>query len=178
MKRLFSWLVVLGILLGIIGNLSAQEVQKYVLKLKKGEQFVSLPVAPSDNRIESIFGPILKYIVKIEYYDPEKGKWLCYIPSAVGEANSLKEIPAGSAFYIEVSNDTEVTIYGKPLEYGDYKLYPGWNAIGVPKEVTPAELDRGMADAKLKNRFVLGYDELYKESKPSERKRVAVGEKL
>ncbi len=175
----FLVLCVVLVLAGLwgIGGLKAQEVESYVLKLKKGKQFVSFPVVPSDRRIESIFGDILNKIVKIEYYDPEKGKWLCYIPSAPEEVNTLKEIPAGAGFYIEVSNDTQVIIYGNPLKYEDYNLVAGWNPVGVPEEVTPQQLDKNMQDAGLTIRFVLGYDKLYEEVNGT-KKEVQIGEKL
>ena len=96
---------------------SSITINYFVLHLKRGWNMVSLPVVPANNSVSEVLRD-LDYYVLYTWDASEKR----YVKPDVWEP--------GVGYWILVLEDTNVTIFGTPIESVDLSLKKGWNIIG------------------------------------------------
>ena len=109
-------------------------VKTHILKLRKGETLVSVPLVLEETRLEVIFGSV-EEIETVYGYDADNKEWKVWhrnkdIPS------DLKEIEPTKAYWIKATAPVEVSLRGKnnvgaaevPVTTDITK---GWNLIGL-----------------------------------------------
>jgi len=105
----------------------------FTLHLYDGLNMVSLPVRPDDATTESLFAGISDRIVRVWTFDAADpaDPWKLYEPSG-GEANDLAQLSVERGYWVEVSDDVEVTVNGRVYYGMTIPLRQGWNFIGYP----------------------------------------------
>ncbi len=87
------------------------------INLRRGWNFISLPVRPSTNRLEFLFGHALNDILE---YRPTENSF-----------STPTNITPGTGYFIFTSFDTSITIAGQPIASATIEIHRGWNAIGA-----------------------------------------------
>jgi hypothetical protein len=132
---------------------------EYQLVLKKGRNFVSIPLAvtatPESNTIENLFANGLSQIDSLEYFDTASGQWLIYDPALPG-TQELQRLDNSRAFAVYCKEAVTITVLGVNTDFLAPALAAGWNAIGVAQQVTVSAFAAG-ADG-----FNLTYDRIYR----------------
>ena len=102
------------------------------LFLKKGWNFISLPLQPKDPSITPMLSDISPSMRIIWGYDNEKKAWLKYSPSGslFTVHCSLQSIEAGKGYWIFMTEEGVLTYAGQLASLQAVKLFPGWNLIG------------------------------------------------
>ena len=114
------------------------------LFLKKGWNFISLPLQPKDPSINAMLSDISPSVRIIWGYDNEKKEWLKYSPSGSQFTvhSSLQSIEAGKGYWIFMTEEGVLTYAGQLVSLPAVRLFPGWNLIGQrgigSKPIAPA----------------------------------------
>lgn len=158
MRKMITILSVLTVVIALsCGSVFAGD-NEYLLDLKKGRNFVSLPLSitatPVSGTILNLFGSALSKFDSIEYFDTANGKWLIHDAASWGD-QELERLPDGAAFFVNAKEDVKVTVYGTRAEFFAPVLVAGWNAIGVAQPVTVSKFAERVAT------FHPDYDRIY-----------------
>lgn len=99
----------------------------YYMPLTSGWNFISLPVQPTDNNIQTVLSNISSSVRVVWGYDNENKVWLKYNPST--SSGSLTTMDAGKGYWIYMNNPATLTLTGGEPS-SPITLYKGWNLIG------------------------------------------------
>jgi len=89
-----------------------EAVSQFVLPLKKGWNFVSIPIEPIDPSIENVLRDVSTTINLIWSYNNETKSWQKYRPSGT-TSNDLTELKAKKGYWIYMDNDGIINIMGQ-----------------------------------------------------------------
>jgi uncharacterized repeat protein (TIGR03803 family) len=105
----------------------ASDIDRMVsLFLRKGWNFISLPLQPKDSSVTSLLSDISPSVRIIWGYENEKKIWLKYSPSA----STLTSLDTAKGYWIYMAEEGVLTYTGQPASLQAIKLFPGWNLIG------------------------------------------------
>ncbi len=100
------------------------------ITLVAGWNFISLPVTPSDNKVETIISAIKDSMESIWHYEGATGEWFAYITK--GPSN-LPALEPGKGYEIKMKEAATLEISGAPFKFQLINLAAGKNyMIGAP----------------------------------------------
>ncbi|MCQ9205401.1 MAG: hypothetical protein NG737_03720, partial [Omnitrophica bacterium] len=108
--------------------------ENYTLSLKRGWNFVSLPLNLSDTDIGNVLSPIKTRLKDVWGHEPTDTNifWKHYRPG-LEEYSSLREMNAAIGYWVDVKYNTTLQITGTLVpENAILNLKQGWNVIGWP----------------------------------------------
>jgi len=107
----------------------------YDLTLYPGWNLISPPLIPENATIQDMLGPVLDKVERVWSYDPLTKSWGVYNPT--GPSN-LATMTDGLGYWVKMNATVTITfsVYGYenipgPNVPPTYRVYPGWNLIGV-----------------------------------------------
>lgn len=105
--------------------------QQQVIQLYEGWNFVSLHLNPDPVFADpyTVFEPVWQYCNYIWAYDAVSETWLCYNFIDPDFPNTLTDINLDWGYWVNMSQDVALVIYGEPLEDTSIELVPGWNVV-------------------------------------------------
>ncbi len=129
-----------------LGNELTDESATFIISLSvdielvEGWNLISLPLIPEDSSIEVILADILDNVNIV--YGYEADAWSTYLP-AVPDFATLTDIEDGKGYWIEMTADDTLTVYGSDLPAPPqvppvYNVYEGWNLIGFKSRIDMA----------------------------------------
>lgn len=106
----------------------------YSIDLIDGWNFISFPLSPLDETIESLFSSIDGQWDMIEHYNASyvNDPWKSYATFKPAFLNDLTWLYHHHGFWLHVTNATTLVIYGRPVNYAQIYLKSGWNMVGYP----------------------------------------------
>src|SRR5262249_24018279 len=102
------------------------------LPLHSGWNLISLPLQPTNTAIQSVLAPLQGNYKAVWTYT--NGRWYGFNPSVPG-LDDLKDMQAGKAYWIQLTDDGVLTLDGiVPVNGANalagQTLNPGWNLLG------------------------------------------------
>jgi len=114
--------------------------QQQVIQLYAGWNYVSLYLDPVSANPYTVFEPVWQYCNYIRAYDAVSGTWLGYNFIDPGFPNTLTDVNLDWGYWVNMSQNTTLIIYGEPLEDTSIELVPGCNAVAF-KSAEPILLE-------------------------------------
>jgi hypothetical protein len=106
------------------------KMKQFSTGLKKGWNLISIPVDPPNKTIDSVLSSLAgKYTMARSFSPPSN--WKTYDP-AHPELSDLHEIFPDSGYWINLTQDANLTVMGMEMANTQILLAPGWNLIGYP----------------------------------------------
>ena len=102
------------------------------VSLREGWNLISLPVAPSSNDPDALFGPVSDVLVSVYYWDAGAGTWKSYSPLMPPGANTLTHVDERMGMWVKVIAPKTLTMAGNAPSGTQIPLYVGWNMVGFP----------------------------------------------
>lgn len=106
----------------------------YPITLQKGQNFISLPLNPTDPFIQQAFYSIDGKYTNIWFYDntDPDNVWKHYHPDYIGFSD-LQNIYSGKGYWVEAISDCTLFVDGIPINTNfSLSLRQGWNSFGWP----------------------------------------------
>ncbi len=106
-------------------SLPLDEIKTYKIQLVKGQNFISLPLIPSDNKIGIITSSITKELRTVYYFDNNINSYLINTPdpdSGVRLTSSLFTLEAGKGYSFYMRKDAVLEIKGEPYDFQPVEL--------------------------------------------------------
>ncbi len=132
----------------------------------RGWFFISFNVKPFETDLESILNDPINGINgsydKVMLYDASTDHWKSYVPGRASHFNNIDEWDLTMGIWIHMTFDDELTIEGNAVSNTQTVLYPGWNMVSYPSNITgnnnlPPEVTKiGYFDASLE--YNIAYD--------------------
>lgn len=101
-------------------------VKAYILNLKAGWNYISIPVEPIDNSIKTVLSSIWNYVESVWSY--QNGKWLSWVTA--WDSGDLTKIISEYGYQIKLTQDANLTVAGIP-NTDKISLIIGWNFVGL-----------------------------------------------
>ncbi|MFO7992497.1 MAG: right-handed parallel beta-helix repeat-containing protein [Thermoplasmata archaeon] len=95
-----------------------------------GWQFISIPVDPTDDSLDSVLNSIDGSYDKLMYYDSASGEWKTYVYGRADHFNSLNKINHTMSFWIHLTGSDTLKATGIQPSSTTISLSPGWNMVG------------------------------------------------
>lgn len=112
-----------------------------LIPLKQGWNLIAIDVIPDDLNIPSVFEDLIaagELIAVSGFRTQANGGGTLYLPSRPPFLNSLTEIEPGFAYWVKVTTDTELRVFGTPIDHNfKEELQVGWNLRGYTRQPTP-----------------------------------------
>jgi len=129
-------------------TVNLNEEISYDLELYRGWNMISFPITPNDNGIKSVMQPINGKYTRMFNYDSLAKSWRSHFAedTIFNPEETIKTIEAGKGYWIEMLENTPLTVTGTRVVTYSGELHEGWNMIGYPYEVSAspqAALDSG-----------------------------------
>ncbi len=107
-----------------------KQAGKFTRPLKKGPNLTSIPLAQGNESIERSLHTV-KYD-KAWYYSSYNQKWISFMKSKP-YLGSFKSMDCSIGLWIDVTEDSNLTVAGLVPEFTLIHFKPGWNLVGFPK---------------------------------------------
>ncbi|MFO8110207.1 MAG: C25 family cysteine peptidase [Thermoplasmata archaeon] len=101
-----------------------------------GWNLVSFNLAPGDTSLTSILASIEGDYDRVMYYNASSNSWSSYVPERGEHFNNLHSWNHRMGIWIQVTEDTILTVEGMIPMTTDITLYPGWNMVGLPSSTS------------------------------------------
>jgi len=111
----------------------ALEKSETVLSLSTGWNFISLPLQPTDNNIQTVLKDISSNVRVVWGYNNQNKQWLRYRPSDTNHEPSaylLSAMDSGKGYWVYMDASGNIDMTGWTESTAPIPLYPGWNLIG------------------------------------------------
>jgi uncharacterized protein (TIGR03790 family) len=107
-------------------------VTTYTIHLTPGHRFVSFPLLPANETIESVLSTVAGCFDYVRYFDAldPVSPWKVFMPGR--NPNSLLRLDNSMGFWINVTSDCDLTVIGVRPDTTTIPLHPGWNMVGFP----------------------------------------------
>jgi parallel beta-helix repeat protein len=128
--------------LGNNTSCSTGQVGKYTRPLSKGPNLVSIPLIQSDEIITTVLQTVS--YDKAWFYDPITQEWKSLMKSKP-YGGTLKSVSHTIGFWVNVTEDSNLTVAGVVPSSTTINLQSGWNLVGFPSFST----DYTVADLKV-----------------------------
>ncbi len=127
-------------------KLARFEIDLFAYPESDGWNFVSIPIEPLDTSVPNIFisveGSYDKVMAfqcareEVLYTSEDSADWKSYVPGRDEQYNNLEIINRTHGFWIQMTEDATLTVYGYEPEDGktEMLLEPGWNMVGYPSD--------------------------------------------
>jgi len=103
--------------------------QQQTIPLYAGMNFVSLYIDPVFTDPYTVFGSVWQYINFIWAYDTVSGTWLCYNFIDLGFPNTLTGVDLDKGYWVDMSQDDTLVVFGESLEDTSIELVSGCNVV-------------------------------------------------
>ena len=109
-------------------------LSSFDITLTTGWNFISLPLVQANTSILTVLSSIEGQWDYVQYYDATdtSDHWKSYDINKPAILNDLWNIDHTMGFWLHVTNDTTLTVYGTPPVNASVQLYAGWNMVGYP----------------------------------------------
>ncbi|MCK4758219.1 MAG: Ig-like domain-containing protein, partial [Thermoplasmata archaeon] len=109
-------------------------VHSFDISLASGWNFVSFPLVQTNTSILAVLSSIDGLWDLVQYYDATDASdhWKTYDINKPSVLNDLWNIDHTMGFWLHVTDNTNLTVYGMPPENVSISLYAGWNMVGYP----------------------------------------------
>jgi len=111
------------------GGLWQRQVAKFTRPLLEGPNLVSIPLIQSSESIETVLQTV--QYDKAWFYDPSTGEWKWFMKHK-GYRRGLFNINHTMGLWINVTQDSNLTVAGVVPAQTRMHLYEGWNLISFP----------------------------------------------
>ena len=108
---------------------SSNQAVKFTRPLSQGPSLISIPLIPSNESIETVLQTV--QYDKAWYYDSSSGEWKWYMTSK-GYRRGLFEVNHTTGLWIDVTEDSNLTVAGIVPAQTTIHLYEGWNLVSFP----------------------------------------------
>ncbi len=128
-----------------VGDLLKFEIPLTAHEESDGWNFVSIPIEPLDptvptvlSSIEGTYDTVLSFQSArdeiLHVTEEDSAEWKSYVPDRPDHYNTLKVLNNTHGFWIRMTEDANLTVYGYAPEVGTTTLVlePGWNMVGYP----------------------------------------------
>jgi len=107
-------------------------VTTYTIHLTPGHRFLSFPLLPANESIESVLSSVAGCFDYVRYYDAldTVSPWKVFMPGR--NPNSLLRLDNGMGFWINVTAACDLTVIGVRPDTTTIQLHAGWNMVGFP----------------------------------------------
>ncbi|MCJ2562865.1 MAG: hypothetical protein LN417_02080 [Candidatus Thermoplasmatota archaeon] len=112
-----------------ISSCTDNQAAKFTRPLALGPTLVSIPLIQSDESIETVLQTV--QYDKAWYYDSSSGEWKWYMTSK-GYRRGLFEVNHTTGLWIDVTEDSNLTVAGVVPAQTTIHLYEGWNLVSFP----------------------------------------------
>ena len=159
------------------GELLKFEIPLPVLEDSDGWLFLSFPIVPMDPTVPNVLRSIEGSFDKVQSFqsareeilhimEEDSPEWRTYEPDRPDHYNTLKVLNNTHGFWIRMTKEANLTVYGYAPEIGSTALVlePGWNMVGYPSlfesnNNLPEEVDRiGYFDETEEYNLAYDYD--------------------
>ncbi len=133
-----------------------------------GWNYISSTVIPDETGITDILDDpaygIAGLYDRVMYYDGASHQWKSYVPGRDDHYNNLHSWDHTMGIWIRMTDNAILTIRGIEPASTDITLYPGWNMVGYPSNITgnnnlPNEVSIiGYFDADMEYNIAYDYD--------------------
>jgi hypothetical protein len=131
------------------------KTKQFSMIVKKGWNLISIPVDPENKTIESVLSSIAgKYTMARSFSPPSN--WHTYDP-AHPELSDLHEIFPDSGYWINMTEDANLSVTGMEMANTQILLAAGWNLIGYPT-FTVQNVPDALTSVTGSYELVRGYD--------------------
>lgn len=107
-------------------------VTTYTIHLTPGHRFMSFPLVPANESIESVLSSVAGCFDYVRYFDAADpiSPWNVFMPGR--SSNSLLRLGNGMGFWINVTAACDLTVIGVRPNMTTIPLHAGWNMVGFP----------------------------------------------
>jgi parallel beta-helix repeat protein len=136
-------------------NCSKDQTAKFTRPLSKGPNLISIPLVQSDESVQKVL-QTLSYD-NAWYHDPVNQEWRSYMKSKP-YGQSLEHLNHTMGIWVNVTQDSNLTVAGVVPTSTTIDLQAGWNLVGFPSfddNYTVADLKAAVAVERIE-----GYDGL------------------
>ncbi|MBI2133295.1 S8 family serine peptidase [Candidatus Woesearchaeota archaeon] len=118
-------------------TMNLNEEVSYTIQLYQGWNLISFPVMPHKNDIKSVMQPISGKYTRMFNYDGLSNTWKSHFAEEklFNPEETLNTIEPGKGYWIDVIEDTTLTIAGTRVPSLTTQLKKDWNMIGYPYEI-------------------------------------------
>jgi hypothetical protein len=106
------------------------KTKQFTTTLKKGWNLISIPVNPDNKTIDSVLSSIAGKYTMVRSFSPPS-TWKTFDPLHP-ELSDLHEIFPDTGYWINMTQDANLTLTGMEMANTQIPLAAGWNLIGYP----------------------------------------------
>ncbi|MFQ5885120.1 MAG: fibronectin type III domain-containing protein, partial [Thermoplasmata archaeon] len=110
-------------------NCSENQAGKFTRHLPEGQNLVSIPLIQSDESIEAVLQTVA--FGEVWFYDPFSQEWKSSVKSKPYR-RSLELINHTIGFWINITEESNLTVAGVVPSTTTIHLKAGWNLVGIP----------------------------------------------
>jgi hypothetical protein len=107
-------------------------VQDVTIPLYTGWNLVSFNLMPLSTSVADVLGSIAGQYTLVYAWDAQTGLWRQYDPDVPPYVNDLQDLTRDMGIWINMTAPASLVVSGKPVEYMEIGLSPGWNLLGYP----------------------------------------------
>lgn len=105
-----------------------KQVPSHTISFNSGWNLVSIPIQLPDNTLDKVLQPIAGHYQSVWTYENNEWKW--YIENAPSSFNDLDTIEPGKGYWINMKDESKLTLMGDQITNAVIPLRAGWNLVG------------------------------------------------